>query len=90
MKILNKKEERRSVGRPKLADTKLKKQSLIMLAVCLSLALTLLFTGAYKLNIINFGKMKGEVRCTGIPLNMQPRSESNPNGLEYGFTDLNF
>ena len=56
-----KKEEKRKVGRPKLADTKLKKQSLIMLAVCISLALTLLFTGAYKLNIIKFGKMKGAI-----------------------------
>ncbi len=84
------KEEKRSVGRPKLADTKLKKQSLIMLVVCLAVVLTLLFTGAYKLNIIKFNRLKGELACTEIPLNMQPRSESNPEGVEHGFTDINF
>ena len=90
MKLLNKKEEKRSVGRPKLADDNLKKKSFIMLGVSLAVVLTILFTGAYNLNIINFGKMKGTVTCTEIPSNMQPRSDTNPSGLEYGFTDLKF
>ena len=55
------KKEKRQVGRPKLADTKLKKKSLIMLGICLALVLTLLFTGARKLNIIKFGKLKGKI-----------------------------
>ena len=54
MKLLNKKEEKRSVGRPKLADDNLKKKSFIMLGVSLAVVLTILFTGAYNLNIINF------------------------------------
>ena len=53
--------EKRSVGRPKLADTKLKKKSLIMLACCFVVVIVLLLVGGYKLNIINFNKLGGTV-----------------------------
>ena len=50
-------EKTRSVGRPKLADTKLKKTSIIMCIICLVVIITLLIVGAYKLNII---KLRGD------------------------------
>ena len=69
MKRFNKKEEKNKVGRPKLADSKLKKTSLIMCIVCVILSLVLLSVGAYKLNIIpNTNKLKGAVSCSEIPL----------------------
>ncbi len=55
------KEEKRRVGRPKLADTKLKKKSLIMLACCFVVLIMLILFGAYKLNIIKFNKLGGTV-----------------------------
>ena len=50
-------EEKRSVGRPKLANAKLKKNSIILCIICLILVVALLIGGAYKLNII---KLKGD------------------------------
>lgn len=55
------KEEKRSVGRPKLADSKLKKTSIIMCVFCLIAVIGLLILGAYKLNII---KLKGTASDT--------------------------
>ena len=51
------KEEKRKVGRPKLADSKLKKVSIIMCMVCLVLIIGLVILGIYKLDII---KLKGD------------------------------
>ena len=85
------KEESRSVGRPKLADTNLKKRSLLIATLCIILAMVVLFTGAYKLNIIKFGKLKGTVTCEGIPDKFRPYDEeTNPNGIDHGFTDPAF
>ncbi len=50
--------KKRSVGRPKLADTKLKKTSIIMCIICTVIIIALLIVGAYKLDII---KLKGNV-----------------------------
>jgi len=88
--FFNKKEEKRSVGRPKLADIDTKKKAIIMIVVCLVMVIALLLTGAFKLNIINLNKLKGRVYfCNEIPARLQPRSQSNPEGQnEYGFTDL--
>lgn len=94
MKLFNFKEEKNKVGRPKLADDETKKKAIISACVALMLVITLALTGAFKLNIINFNKMKGlasATLCTEIPAKYQPRSESNPEGTyEYGFTDPKF
>ena len=69
--MFKKKEVKNKVGRPKLADTKLKKESLIVSLVCVIFSVALLFIGAYELNIIpNTSKLKGSVNtnlCTSIP-----------------------
>ena len=84
-------DERRSVGRPKLADTDLKKKSLLIASLCIVLAMVVLFTGAYELNIIRFGKLKGTVECNSIPDKFRPYDEdANPNGIDNGFTDVYF
>ena len=49
--MFKKKEVKNKVGRPKLADTKLKKESLIVSLVCVIFSVVLLFIGAYELNI---------------------------------------
>jgi len=92
MSLFNKKEEKNKVGRPKLADIDTKKKAIIMIGLCLVMVLALLLTGAFKLNIIKFNKLKGSVTCTEIPARFQPKSETNPEGLhgEYGFTDVIF
>ena len=57
-----KKEVKNKVGRPKLADTKLKKKSYIMLGISALLILILLSGGLVSLNILpKFGKVKGSV-----------------------------
>lgn len=95
MNIFSKKEEKNKVGRPKLADTDLKKKSLIISGVMLLVVICLVIGGMFSLNIIpSFHKMKGQpyTSCTSIPLKYQPKSEDNPEGLheEYGFTDVKF
>ena len=94
MKLFSKKEEKLKVGRPKLADIKTKKKAIISVCIALVLVVALLLTGAFKLNIIKFNKLKGAANvnlCNEIPARFQPRSESNPEGLhEYGFTDPKF
>ncbi len=91
MKLFNKKEEKNKVGRPRLADDETKKKAIISVCIALVMVVALLLTGAFKLNIIKFNKLKGMVTCTEIPARFQPKSESNPEGLhEYGFTDPNF
>ncbi len=81
-------EEKNKVGRPKLADEKTKKKAIISVCVALVLVLTLALTGAFKLNIINFNRLKGTVNtslCTEIPAEFQPGGNH-----EYGFTDPKF
>ena len=85
--------DNRKVGRPKLADTKLKKKSLIISLIMLLVSIALLAGGLISLNILpKFNKLKGEVTCTEIPARFRPYdAETNPEGLhEYGFTDINF
>ena len=49
------------VGRPKLADNKLKKSSLFMAILCIITVILLFVGGLFKLNIINLNKLKGEI-----------------------------
>ncbi len=54
MKLFDKKEEKRSVGRPRLADDETKKKAIISVCIALVMVVALLLTGAFKLNIINW------------------------------------
>lgn len=84
--MFKKKEVKNKVGRPKLADTKLKKESLIVSLVCVIFSVVLLFVGAYELNIIpNTIKLKGSVNtnlCTSIPEELMYNEETNPDGFK--------
>lgn len=84
--MFKKKEVKNKVGRPKLADTKLKKESLIVSLVCVIVSVALLFIGAYELNIIpNTSKLKGSVNtnlCTSIPEELMYNEETNPDGFK--------
>lgn len=84
--MFKKKEVKNKVGRPKLADTKLKKESLIVSLVCVIFSVVLLFIGAYELNIIpNTNKLKGSVNtnlCTSIPEELMYNEETNPDGFK--------
>ena len=68
---MKKKDEKRSVGRPKLADTKTKKKALIISIICLIVAISLLIVGAYNLNIFRLRGdasdifKKGDEFCLG-------------------------
>ena len=53
-----KKEEKRKVGRPKLANKKLKKTSIVMCIISIVAIIALLIVGTYKLDII---KLRGDV-----------------------------
>ena len=87
MKLFSKKEEKLKVGRPKLADIKTKKKAIISVCIALVLVVALLLTGAFKLNIIKFNKLKGAANytCDSIPEEFK-LSDNNPNG----FDDINF
>lgn len=88
--MFKKKEVKNKVGRPKLADTKLKKESLIVSLVCVIFSVVLLFVGAYELNIIpNTSKLKGWLNptvntnlCTSIPEELMYNEETNPDGFK--------
>ena len=84
--MFKKKEVKNKVGRPKLADTKLKKESLIVSLVCVIFSVVLLFIGAYELNIIpNTSKLKGSANtnlCTSIPEELMYNEETNPDGFK--------
>ena len=56
-----KEEEKFKVGRPKLADTKQKKNALILSATSIMVAICLVFGGLFDLNIINVDKLKGSI-----------------------------
>ena len=56
------KEEKNKVGRPKLADTNLKKDSIIMIEICLIGIISLIFGGLVNFNIINYNSLKGETK----------------------------
>ena len=95
MKLFTKKEEKLKVGRPKLADTELKKKSLIMSVSCAILIVFLLAGSLVSLNILpKFGKMKGAVTCTAdqIPEYLRPGYTDPETGItyEYGFDDPKF
>ncbi len=94
MKLFNKKEQKRSVGRPKLADTITKKKAVISVCVAIVMVVALLLTGAFKLNIIKFNKLKGsasDTKCTSIPEYLT-KGYVDENGVanEYGFDDPAF
>ena len=55
------KKEKNKVGRPKLADTKLKKESMIIVSICMVIAIILIAGGLITLNIVDFPKLKGSV-----------------------------
>ena len=83
-----KKEQKNKVGRPKLADKKLKKKSYIILGIS-ALLLVILISGTLaSLNLIpSTKKLKGStVYCTSIPDHLAYNEQTNPNG----FKDLNF
>ncbi len=61
-----KEEEKFKVGRPKLADTKQKKNALILSATSIMVAICLVFGGLFDLNIINADKLKGSIFGTTI------------------------
>ena len=84
--MFKKKEVKNKVGSPKLVDTKLKKESLIVSWVCVIFSVVLLFIGAYELNIIpNTSKLKGSANtnlCTSIPEELMYNEETNPDGFK--------
>ena len=86
-----KKKEKLRVGRPKLADSNLKKISLLISAICFVMVIGLIFGGLLDLNIIgNTHKLKAEVNtstlCTSIPDSLKYDENTNP----YGFKDVEF
>ena len=86
-----KKKGKLSVGRPKLADSNLKKMSLLISTICFVMVIGLIFGGLLDLNIIgNTHKLKAEVNtstlCTSIPDSLKYDENSNP----YGFKDVEF
>ncbi len=88
MKLFNKKEEKRNVGRPKLADDETKKKAIILVCLSFVLVITLALTGLFKLNIIKFNRLKAVANtslCTEIPAELQPGGKH-----DYGFTDPKF
>ena len=81
------KEQKNKVGRPRLADSKIKKHALIFSLSCIALILFLLAGALVSLNILpKFSKTKGEVLCSSIPDYLAYDAETNPNG----FKDINF
>ena len=86
-----KKKEKLRVGRPKLADSNLKKMSLLISAICFVMVIGLIFGGLLDLNIIgNTHKLKAEANtstlCTSIPDSLKYDETTNP----YGFKDAEF
>ena len=86
-----KKKEKLRVGRPKLADSNLKKMSLLISAICFVMVIGLIFGGLLDLNIIgNTHKLKADVNtstlCTSIPDSLKYDETTNP----YGFKDAEF
>ncbi|MCI5732937.1 MAG: hypothetical protein MR296_02740, partial [Tenericutes bacterium] len=86
-----KKEGKLRVGRPKLADSNLKKISLLISAICFVMVIGLIFGGLLDLNIIgNTHKLKAEANtstlCTSIPDSLKYDENTNPNG----FKDVEF
>ena len=86
-----KKEGKLRVGRPKLADSNLKKISLLISAICFVMVIGLIFGGLLDLNIIgNTHKLKAEANtstlCTSIPDSLKYDENTNP----YGFKDAEF
>ena len=86
-----KKKEKLRVGRPKLADSNLKKMSLLISAICFVMVIGLIFGGLLDLNIIgNTHKLKADVNtstlCTSIPDSLKYDENTNPNG----FKDVEF
>ena len=86
-----KKEGKLRVGRPKLADSNLKKISLLISAICFVMVIGLIFGGLLDLNIIgNTHKLKADVNtstlCTSIPDSLKYDENTNPNG----FKDVEF
>ena len=94
MKFYKMKVEKSKVGSPNFSDAKTKKTAIILACVTLVLVITIALAGVFKLNIIKFNKLKGEVNislCNEIPARFQPKSESNQEGIyDYGFTDPYF
>ncbi len=86
-----KKKEKLRVGRPKLADSNLKKMSLLISAICFVMVIGLIFGGLLDLKIIgNTHKLKADVNtstlCTSIPDSLKYDENTNP----YGFKDVEF
>ena len=86
-----KKKDKLRVGRPKLADSNLKKMSLLISAICFVMVIGLIFGGGLDLNIIgNTHKLKAEADistlCTSIPDSLKYDENTNP----YGFKDVEF
>ena len=94
MKLFNKKEEKNKIGRPRLADIATKKKAVLSISIALVMIVVLLLTGAFKLNIIKFNKLKGwasDTTCTSIPEYLT-KGYVDENGIanEYGFDDIAF
>lgn len=61
------KEEKKHVGRPKLADTKLKKQSIIIIEICIIAIIVLLFCALYS-SKNNMSRLSGKYSSTAYPI----------------------
>ena len=83
-----KKENKNKVGRPKLADKKLKKKAYIILGISALLLVILISGTLVSLNLMpSTKKLKGyAVDCSSIPDYLAYNEETNPNG----FKDINF
>ena len=81
-------ENTRSVGRPRLADAKLKKQSLIIVGVCFIIITVLLFIGMYKLNVIRFGRMHASIAYSNLKQKSAGKCPSPPTYELEGDTNI--
>ena len=62
------KEDKNKVGRPKLADSKLKKNSIIMIEIAVIGIISLIIGGMLSLTNVNSNKLKGEVALGSVPI----------------------
>lgn len=77
--MLKKEEEKNKVGRPKLADTKLKKKSIIMVVISLVFALCLVMAGTFSLfGGVSSSKLKGSSTLDPTDFKVRIKWPKNP------------
>ena len=80
------KEEKNKVGRPKLADTNLKKNSIIMILVAIIGLISLIIGGIFTLTNVNIRNLKGQVSKNDYKfklVDIYGKKEMNRKGLGY-------